>query len=208
MSASVAIVLSSLAFSTSIDHGLFGCYQLSKPIKEMMRQFLYKMKWHKWRGSHRFKLLQELLNGDDELEDKRKEHIQSLKEVLQSTILSCCQLKDLTILCDTLDDMPELELFSISLIVTLARTIDLNKDNIVCWQVIGEMLKKMRSNGNKGKSLLKSLLAKYKILIETNYRNIEVLSIIMELLYENYFRCPCVLDEISTYYKTHVRIFK
>lgn len=193
----VAILLSSLALSVSVIHGLFGCYKLSKPIKDMINNCLYKMKWHSWRGSYRFVLLQKLLNNELYSLEERKQNIETLKEVIETTYFNQCNPNHLIILCDLLDDMNETELFSVAMIAKLVLTINSENDQVVYWQVIGEMLKKLKSNAPKQKSVLKQLFSQFKTIVENNHQELNTLSIVMELFYEAYCICPFDLEPIS-----------
>ena len=155
------------------------------------------MKWHSWRGSYRFVLLQKLLNNELYSLEERKQNIETLKQVLETTYFNQCNQNHLIILCDLLDDMNETELFSVAMVAKLVFTIHSENDQVVYWQVIGEMLKKLKSNAPKQKSVLKQLFSHFQTIVEMNHQEPNTLSIVMELFYEAYCICPFDLEPIS-----------
>lgn len=166
------------------------CYLFTTNIQQTtIKMCCEGIKWHPWRGSYRFLLLQELFEDDDLVyydEEERDKNVRTLKRVLKTTRLDQCETHHLFALRDVLEGIDETGLFPVSFIVKMAFTIDNRHPNkTICWQVIGKMMEKIDRNPRmKQLPVLRLFLTRHQKMLEDNLGDGPSLDVISELFYE------------------------
>lgn len=164
-----------------------------------MGSTISKIKWHPWRGSYRFVLLQKEMENDITYTNDIDKRNKIIRYILKTTRLDKCKTEHLNVLYDILDNLGESNFFYLPVIVKLAMTINGNPNKTICWEIIGEMLKKKCLYGMKRKkTVLQPFLLQYKEIVEKNIHDYKTLTIIVNLFYEVYNVCPIPLKPLSS----------